>query len=433
MNALGTPRVIVLTPQSPYPPHQGTSIRNYNLLIRLARRAQVHLITFIDADQPPPQNTPLAQCCASITALPAPVRSLRERLAALFTTPRPDLALRLHSHAMHQKVADLAKTVSPDIILVEGLEMAPYLTSLLAHVEHPPRVVFDAHNAEYILQKRAFLTDLRMPWRWHAAFYSLLQWLKLRRYEGHVCARVDHVIAVSPVDKQHLQSLAPHTPMSIVPNGVDVAYYTSYVPADTFTPLGPHAVVFTGKMDYRPNVDAALWFLTHVWSRVRQAVPDAQFYIVGRSPHPRILAQGDKPGVFITGAVPDIRPYLHQAAVFVIPMRVGGGTRLKLLEAMASRRAVVSTTLGAEGYPVQDGEHLLLADDPKSFAACVIQLLEDKTLRERLGKAAHKFVRTHYDWDQIAEQFVNVVMENAPPRNSARSAPSSEGNAVTGK
>ncbi len=411
MNVRDVPRVVVFTPQLPYPPHQGTIIRNYNLITRLARRARVHLVTFVDPDQPHPQSTPLAQCCVSITALPTPQRSWRQRIRTLLTSSQPDLATRLHSEEMHKAVANLAATVETDVLLIEGLEMAPYLDTFLTHASHRVRVVYDAHNAEYLLQKRAFLTDMRTPWRWHAALYSLIQWLKLRRYEQHICTRVDHVIAVSSEDKNTLHRLNPHTPITVVPNGVDIAYYTSYAPDKHTSPLGSPAVVFTGKMDYRPNVDAILWFLAHVWPRVRQQVPEAQFYIVGRCPHPRILAQGDKPGVFITGAVPDIRPYLHHADVFVIPMRVGGGTRLKLLEAMASRRAIVSTSLGAEGYPVRDGEHLLLADTGEAFAQAVVRLLRDEDLRRRLGESAYAFARSQYDWEHLAQQFVEVVVQ----------------------
>ncbi len=410
MNVRHTPRVIVFTPQAPYPPHQGTSIRNYNLITRLARHAQVHLVTFVEPDQPSPQTTPLGDCCTSITALPIPQRSWQQRVRTLVADHRPDLATRLASEEMHRAVRHLATTVETDVLLIEGLEMTPYLPTFLAHTSHHVRVVYDAHNAEYLLQKRAFLTDIRTPWRWHAALYSLIQWLKLRRYEQRLCAHVDHIIAVSPKDKNTLRRLSPHVPITIVPNGVDVAYYTSPSPQKEASPLGSPAVVFTGKMDYRPNVDAVLWFLARVWPRVRQRMPNAQFYVVGRSPHPRVLAKGNQAGVFITGTVPDIRPYLHHAEVFVIPMRVGGGTRLKLLEAMASRRAIVSTSLGAEGYPVRDGEHLILADSGEAFARAVVRLLEDEKLRRRLGNAAYEFVRSRYDWDHLARQFIEVVL-----------------------
>ena len=408
------PRVLMLTPQSPYPPHQGTTIRNYNLLVRLAQHADVTLVTFVDPGQPVPEETPLAGQVRRIIHFPTPQRTTGKRLRDLVLSPLPDLALRLHHPQMKDAVAALAREDTFDILLVEGLEMAPYMTVFLAHVSPAarPRVVFDAHNAEYILQYRAFRTDMQRPARWHAALYSLVQWLKLRRYERRIIARADHIVTVSQVDRENLQRLGVRTPMTTVPNGVDLAYYGGWQAQDTPHPLiAPASVVFTGKMDYRPNVDAVLWFIEWVWPHVLEAVPEAQFYVVGRSPHPRLMALTETPGVFITGEVPDVRPYIHAARVYVAPLRVGGGTRLKLLEAMAMRKAIVSTPLGAEGYPVRDGEHLLLADTPDAFAAAVLSLLHDAPLRERLGEAAYHFVAEHYDWDALFPRFLNVLLQ----------------------
>ncbi len=405
------PHILMITPQSPFPPHQGTSIRNYNLLARLAHHAHVDLVTFVEPSQPDPEKTPLADLCYRVWSRPLPQRSTGERVRALFFSQAPDLARRLYSPNMAALIADLARHHRYDVLLVEGLEVAPYAALFLEHArDHRPRLVYDAHNAEYVLQKRAFLADVGSPLRWHAALYSLLQWWKLRRYEAWFCAQADHVVAVSPADRDALRQLDVETPITIVPNAVDVKYYDEYkANGPEHIAMGPSSLVFTGKMDFRPNVDAVLWFLDRVWPRVRQAVPQAQFFVVGRSPHPRLFAREDTPGVFITGEVPDVRPYLHHAQVYVAPLRVGGGTRLKLLEAMAMRRAVVSTTVGAEGYPVQAGKHLLLADDPDAFARAVIALLEDERLRATIGSAAHDFVASHYDWDVIFPHFLRAV------------------------
>ena len=409
MSTATRPRVLMFTPQSPYPPHQGTTLRNYHLLSRLAQHADVTLVTFVEPGQPAPMHTPLGDLCACIHACPAPRRKLRERLRTLVFSSRPDLAWRLFDPGLHQAVTHLAATNGFDVLLVEGLEMAPYLETYLAHCRRHtrPRVVMDAHNAEYVLQQRAFQADLSHPLRWHAALYSLMQWFKLRRYEHRILSQVDHVIAVSEVDRHNLQQLGIDVPITVVPNGVDVAYY-----AQESTPtvsLPPNSLVFTGKMDFRPNVDAVTWFVEHVWPRVLAEVPEAHFYIVGRSPHPRILQYGEMPGVFVTGEVTDVRPYLWGAQVYVAPLRVGGGTRLKLLEAMAAQRAIVSTSLAAEGYPVQPGVHLLLADTPTAFAAAVVDLLRSPALRSRLGEAAYAFVRERYDWDTLFPRFLAAV------------------------
>ena len=405
-------RVLILTPQSPYPPHQGTSIRNYNLLIRLAPHAEITLVTFVDADQPDPTTSPLREHCQAIYAHPVPLRTQVQRLRALLTSPLPDMAHRLESPPMHETVQRLAREQKFDVLLVEGIEMAPYMFAYLAAAapDRRPRVIFDDHNAEYILQKRAFLTDVRIPARWHAALYSLIQWIKLRRYEARVCREADHVIVVSEADEANIQRLDVPTPVTVLPNGVDIGFYRDYESEGRHhVVMPPESLVFTGKMDFRPNVDAALWFVKHVWPRVRDHIPNAHVYFVGRSPHPRLLENVQSPGVFITGAVPDVRPYIAQAGAFIVPLRVGGGTRLKILEAMAMGKAVVSTRLGAEGYPVESGRHLLVADNPAEFAQAVIRVLQDTSLRQQLGREARAFVEQHYDWDVLFPRLLKVL------------------------
>ncbi len=412
MNETTRPRVLMITPQSPYPPRQGAALRNYHLLARLARHASVDLLTFVDPGQPRPEQSPLGTLCHHVYAHPTPSRSLLQRLQTLLLSLTPDLVTRLDDEAMHRLVGDLAKGTAYDVILVEGLEVAAYAFTYLAHLKNGerPRLVYDAHNAEYMLQMRAFVTDAMSPLRWPAAMYSLLQWLKLRRYERWLCQQADHVVAVSEADRDNLRRLGVETPITVVPNAVDVAYYDEYnANGPTDIAMSPMSLVFTGKMDFRPNVDAVLWFLDEVWPRVRQAIPDAQFYVVGRSPHKRLFSRAETPGLFITGEVPDVRPYLKQAQVYVAPLRVGGGTRLKLLEAMAMRKAIVSTTVGAEGYPVEPGKHLFIADDAASFAEAIVILLEDPDLRDQLGEAAHAFVAEHYDWDAVFPRFLEAL------------------------
>ncbi len=412
MNTTARPRVLMITPQSPYPPRQGAALRNYNLLVRVARHAAVDLVTFVDPGQPPPEQSPIGKLCQHVYAHPTPHRPLWQRVKTLFASLAPDLATRLDNPDMYRLVATLAQQTAYDVILIEGLEVAPYAFAYLSHLKNAarPRLVYDAHNAEYMLQMRAFVTDATSPLRWHAAFYSLVQWLKLRHYERQLCQQVDHVVAVSEADKENFLRLGVETPITVVPNAVDMAYYDEYNangPADIA--MSPMSLVFTGKMDFRPNIDAVLWFLDEVWPRVRQAIPDAQFYIVGRSPHKRLFSRAETPGLFITGEVPDVRPYLKQAQVYVAPLRVGGGTRLKLLEAMAMRKAIVSTTVGAEGYPVEPGKHLFIADDAASFAEAIIILLEDPDLRAQLGEAAHAFVAANYDWDVVFPRFLQAL------------------------
>jgi sugar transferase (PEP-CTERM/EpsH1 system associated) len=405
-------RILFLTPQLPYPPHQGTTIRNYNLIANLAPRHEIHLLSFVRSRGEIDRATPLRQYCRSIEAVLTPRRSPLKRLLSLFFSPLPDMALRLPSAEFRAKLAAALRREPFDVMQVEGIEMAyPWMLEvrnrkLDSGVGHPTSI-FDDHNAEYVLQQRAFETDVRQPRRWIAALYSLIQWKKLNRYETTVCRLADRVVAVSEADKAALQQLVPGLEVTVVPNGVDIGYYTS---ADIQPlPLPSHSLIFTGKMDFRPNVDAVLWFCQEVLPSIRRKMPDVRFYIVGRSPHRRVLRLADDPAVTVTGYVDDVRPYIAGARVYVVPLRIGGGTRLKVLEAMAMGKPIVSTSLGCEGFQgLVSGRGLSLADTPKGFAQRVIELLDDASRRERLGQAARRFVEEQYDWRLIVPKLERV-------------------------
>jgi len=294
-------------------------------------------------------------------------------------------------------LTDLLNQTSYDIAHTEGLEMAPYL-SRIQTAPHPPRVIYDAHNAEYLIQHRAFITDLRQPARWPAATYSWLQLPRLRRFEAATCRLADAVTCVSVEDAMVLKEFVPSLDPVILPNGIDVEAYTSYTSRIT---LHTSRLVFTGKMDYRPNIDAALWFAGDILPRIRAARPEVQFFIVGQKPALSLLKRHGTSGVTVTGTVEDVRPFIAEAAAYVAPLRMGGGTRFKLLEAMALARPIVSTAIGAEGFAVRSGQELLLADAPADFADAVLALLADPDRAQALGRAGQAFVRQHYDWSVI--------------------------------
>ncbi len=391
-------KLLFLTPQLPYPPDQGTAIRNYNLIKELSSRYEVHLLCF--ADGPSAEDLAhLRQLCRSVQTIPAPTRTLAQRAHSTLTSRLPDMGLRLESPAFHHHLAALLAAIPFDIVQVEGIEMAPYLLEVAAHNPRP-LLVFDDHNAEYVLQRRAFETDIRQPARWLAAGYSLIQWHKLRRYEREACLRADRVVAVSEADADALANLVGEREITVIPNGVDAAYWE---PPEATVPLPrAPAVVFTGKMDFRPNVDAMLWFHSQVFPLIQQrAGTPVHLYVVGKDPHPRLAPLVADPHVTMTGYVPDVRPYTSGADVFIVPLRIGGGTRLKVLEAMAIGKALVSTTLGCEGINLTPGQEALLADSPADFADAVVSLLQDESRRRELGQRAREFAISRYDWRRI--------------------------------
>lgn len=405
-------RLLFLAPQLPIPPQaltgsvQGTTIRNFNLVAGLAKRHTIDLVTFLPPGIEQDAVDLLRPYCRQILALPQPARRMLWRARDTLFNSAPDMALRLHSPQMHAALHDRAarSTDGCDVVEIEGIEMAPYMLALRAKWRGPrPRFVYDDHNAEYVLQQRAFATDLRRPRRWVAAAYSLVQWRKLAAYERRVCRAADRVAAVSDVDRAALLRLDPTLDVTVIPNGVDLDFYRPGV-TPPLGEMGLHSLVFTGKMDYRPNVDAVTWFADAVFPLVRARVPDARFYVVGQQPSPRVAALAERPGIMVTGKVPDTRPYIAGAGVYVIPLRIGGGTRLKVLEAMAMGQAVVSTRLGCDGFPLADGREVAYADEPQAFADRVASLLQDRAEAAQLGRAARAFVEAHYGWDAIVPQ-----------------------------
>ena len=405
-------RLLFLTPQLPYPPHQGptkgTTIRNYGLLAGLAARHEIHLLSFVAPGRDKGSGDDragiglLQDLCEAVYTVPEPRRTRGQRVRTTLTSRLPDMAHRLASPAFESVLREVLAGGRFDVVQFEAIEMIPYLQTVLDCVGRmacPPRLIFDGHNAEYVLQKRVFETDVRVPSRWPGALYSFLQWQKLRYFEAWACRQVDAVAAVSDVDARALQRLVPGLQVAVVPNGIDVAMHAAYrAPVDV---LPAHSLVFTGTMDYRPNVDAVLWFASRVYPLIQQSVPDVRFYIVGRQPHPRLDPLREQRGIVITGTVPDTRPYIAGADVYVIPLLSGGGTRFKVLEAMTLRCPIVSTTMGCDGFPVLSGREVILADEPEDFARAVTELLQDADRRERLRQAGFDFASAHYDWSAI--------------------------------
>lgn len=397
--------LLLLTPQLPYPPHQGTSLRNFHIIRGLADHHAITLLSFLEDNQSadPQANAPLFELCRQIVTTPVPQRSKGKRLGQMVGTRRPDMEHRLNSPAFAARLKELLTAVSFDVVQVEGIELARYITIVRA-VSPQSKVVFDDHNAETELQRRNMQTDLADTRRWPAAAYSWVQMRRLARFEAWACRAADAVTAVSDTDALHLQALAPRLPMpiTVIPNSIDVAQY-QLDPKDA----RPFDIVFSGKMDYRPNVDAVLWFADEVWPQVAAQRPSTTWAIVGQKPHDRLERLRGLPGVTLTGWVRRVQPYLAGARVVVMPFRVGSGTRLKLIEAMAAGKPIVSTAVGAEGFPVRHGREIWLADTAQELGTAVLHLLTHPDECARLGAAAQQFAR-QYDWRVVVPQFEPV-------------------------
>ncbi len=421
-----TMRILFLTPQLPYPPHKGTTMRNYYLIAHLAARHEIDLLTVVESEHELRRSTPLTTLCRRIEGVAMPKRSLSRRAADTLLSPWPDMGLRLWSPEFAARLDAWLTDGDYDVVQVEGIELARYaLQDASSERRHAKRArseqyVFDDHNCEYLLQQRTFETDLHTlhPKRWIGAAYSFAQWRKLCTFEASICRAADHVLAVSGADAAALQRLVPGLDVTVVPNGIDVESYATFIPDPSrigrlaLTGEGTTSLVFTGTMDFRPNVDAALWFAQEVLPLIRQEEPGARFVVVGQKPHRRLdtLRVGGRDDVTLTGAVDDTRPYIAEAIVYVVPLRMGGGTRFKILEAAAMSKAMVSTSLGCEGFPVKHGQELLIADSPREFADAVIALLRGPARRAELGANARALANA-YDWKNIIPKMEEIYVK----------------------
>lgn len=398
--------ILLLTASLPFPTTSGGALRAYSLIRAITRLGhRVHLLAF-DEGGARWQDTPLEGLCASVRTVVPPHRTLNERLKTLFLSIHADVARRLASEAMATTLRDLLAKEQFDLIQAEGIEMA-WLLPLAKKLQPSAKLSFDTFNAEYKLQRVIASIDAQEPLRWPMAFYSWIQSGRIARFEREIGQLSDLLIAVSPEDAEALGKLLPDKHIPVIASAIAVDEY-----AITETrALGPHAIVFTGKMDYRPNVDAALWFTDEVFPRIRQQVPDAVFHIVGQKPHKRLDRLRGIQGVEVSGFVRSVVPYLRGASVYVAPLRMGSGTRLKLLEAMAAGSAIVATPIAAAGLLPDAKAAMRLTAQADTFAEAVISLISDPTARRALGQTALAAVSSYYDWTATAESLRQVYEE----------------------
>jgi len=396
-------KLLFLAPYPPYPPHGGGQQRMWQCVRLLAKQHEIWLLTFSPSAAATEALAALRDVC-HVDVVPQPRHTTARRLRTLLGSSLPDMVLRGRSEAYAAAIGRLLAHVPFDVVQAESIETAQYG----AQAPAGPLWVYDAWNAEYMLQRRAFLNDIANPRALHAAAYSLAQWHKLRAYEAHLSRRFGGALAVSEQDAAILRRLDRGLRVEVVPNGVDTDFFR---PAAHRSPAADNrrCVLFTGSLSFRPNIDALDWFSHAVLPLARAALPELELVVVGRDPQPGVLELGKLPGVTIVGEVPDVRPYFTGAGAYIVPMRIGGGVRLKLLEALSMEQAVVSTPLGAEGVEgLRDGEHVLLAGDHASFAAQLVRLLRDPSLASRLASNGRRLVQERYDWRSIVPRMVEA-------------------------
>ena len=381
---------------------KGGKIRTYNMLRALKAQHRVTYLT-LDNGRAAPDAAELAlEYCHDLIRVPfteAPRRSGRFwlELAANAVSRLPYAVAKYRSDAMRREVERSARSDAVDVVVCDFLFPSQNIPDGL-----PCRTVLFQHNVEAAIWERHVSVQKNPLVR----AYFADQWRRMRHFEAAECRRFDAVVAVSRADAEAIEREYGLSGVADVPTGVDVEYFR---PSGT-VPRQPHEVVFTGSMDWMPNEDGIAWFVDDILPRIHEAMPDVTMTVVGRNPPAAIRALADRDSrLRVTGTVPDVRPYIERASAFVVPLRVGGGTRLKIYEAMGMECPIVSTTIGAEGLPVEPGKHLLVADSAESFATSVIELLQDPARARTIGHTAADWVRANYGWDRAAETFAALL------------------------
>ena len=374
----------------------GGKLRTWHLMRHLAARHDITYLGFSTPDQRREHIEGMHEVARAVHVVPRshPAKgslNFYAGAAAHLLDPLPYAVGKYRSRAFRRRLDELLRREAFDLIVCDFLVPAVNLPRRLPC----PSVLF-THNVEAEIWRRHAETKRGRVSR----FLYGVQHRRMLRFEARTLARFDGVLAVSDADRETFARLYPGAvtqPVHVVPTGVDTEFFR---PASSSP--GARTLVFTGSMDWLPNEDAMLFFCADVLPLIRREEPEVTLSIVGRTPTPAVARLAQQHGVVVTGRVDDVRPHMANAAVYIVPLRIGGGTRLKIFEAMAMGKAVVSTTIGAEGLPVSDGQHLVLADSAQTFADAVVRLLRNVEQRRALEAAARTLVVQRYDWAAVA-------------------------------
>ncbi|MFC1863726.1 glycosyltransferase [Thermodesulfobacteriota bacterium] len=395
--------ILFLSTRSPYPLISGHSLRTYHILRGVSQNHNVTLVTFVQLeDESNRENVEhLKSFCNNVFQFKIPVDISRIKLILILLlnvfSLKPFTAQKYKAKGMELKIEEIINEGNIDLIHVDMLHLSVYLNCF----KQLPKILVN-HNVESMRLYRWFQTERNILKK---AFLGL-QWLKLRKFERSAMEKFDSCVVVSEIDKELLMEMGISNKIFVVPNGTDTEFFK---PSER--PPVDDTVLWLGHMDVHTNKDAVLYLWREIYPILQREYSHVQIIFVGTSPPIEISAAAKHNSqIRVTGFVDDIRPYVDKAAVMVTPIRIGSGTRIKILDSMAMGKAIVSTSIGCEGLHVSDGENILIADDPKSFADKIIKVLTNPSIRINLEKNARKHSQS-YDWDQIVEKQEIVYQE----------------------
>lgn len=397
-------RILWLKTELLHPVDKGGKIRTYQMLKALRREHHVTYLTLDDGSAEPSAPQLAAEYCDDLVTVPHRTRAkfsagFYGELATNLVSPLPYFMKKYESPAMRREIATRARGGAFDVLVCDFLQSSVNVPPGL-----PCATVLFQHNVEAMIWRRHYEVQ-QNPLK---KAYLHNQWRKSFAYERAACGRFDLVLAVSREDAETIRDDYGVERVADVPTGVDTDFFRPRA-GGVVAQRAPHGLVFTGSMDWLPNEDAIQYFTREILPLVKRRLPDATLTVVGRNPYASLLELSKRdPSVIVTGRVDDVRPYMDAAAAYVVPLRIGGGTRLKIYEAMAMEKPIVSTTVGAEGLPVRDGAELLLADTPQAFADAVVRVLTDDRFANELGARGAATVRERFGWDGVADAFAEL-------------------------
>lgn len=407
-------RILWLKTELLHPVDKGGKIRTYQMLKELKRDHEITYLTLDDGTAGEDARELATEYCHELICIPHQQRKkftpgFYAELGLNLVSNLPYAISKYESKAMRSRIAQLTEAREYDVVVCDFLAPAVNLPRRLPC----PTILFQ-HNVEAMIWKRHAEVQNNPLKR----TYLSGQWRQMQAFENVMCRRVDHVIAVSREDSELMRREYNVTAIDDVPTGVDTAFFRPRHAEKR----QPHNLVFTGSMDWLPNEDAIRYFTNEIMPLIKQQVADVTLTVVGRNPYPALVELSKRdPSVIVTGRVDDVRPYMERASAYVVPLRIGGGTRLKIYEAMAMEQPIVSTTVGAEGLPVRHESELLLADSPADFAAAVLRTLNDHEFAFHLGRRAATLVRQEFGWNRVALRFAEICEQTLTKEVSPQS------------
>jgi polysaccharide biosynthesis protein PslH len=405
-------RLLYFAAHKAWPLISGNRLRDYHLAQALAKRASV---TFVEMCHEGEQPTSRSDGCAwdRIVSLKKPPSYTLRNIARGIAGPAPLSVLNYFEPQLESELARLLDEHTFDTAQIEGIHLSRYLAALRS-ARNPPAILVDWHNIESELMWR--YSENAPSWAKRLLARRTAQLLE--KAELQLLETCDAHTVASNRERDKLLALCPFAKIHVVPNGVDIKHFSPESTGAQRSPspgVSKHDLLFVGSMDYHPNVDAATWFVNDIWPAIARRYPEFKFVIVGRNPSKEVLRlRSDR--VRVTGTVEDVRPFYASALAVVVPLRIGGGTRLKILEAMAAGVPVISTRLGAEGIDAEHDVHILLADTRSDIANAIHQVVSSPNTRVRLVDAARNLAETRYDWAVLGERLHRIHNDLMPPR-----------------